>query len=452
MAKRKISKTRKKRRRGYRPHDLADVHPLLEPSGLTALELQQLRTLGMGYRVPMRDIHRDYPGKNTFGIPPEVLEEQKGTVLANDGTMIPLDVARHMARDNFMTPGGDASLEKARVESEFDMLEDARRRMEYYDLYKPGHPDMVEALKYTLRRDPEGNIPSVPQYRPGLGDLEDRKFIPGVGVHKGGRSPATRGEYDRTYDTVAIDPESVRKTLGGHDNLEGIGKVGELTPEGYMASMVSPHFLRKWGNVNPRFAPGNLTDVQMHELAGHRGTSYAFKSPHFRKHQGEFLGGKHRTRGADDPNTPLGLQELFNRFRGRDKEYAGSPRDTREHSMVYQGTSLETRGERAEKDLKDYVKMIGSGYGEYDKETGKYTGGTGLAAEQLRAMRTYGQLEKLRELVGVEHMKGLSEAELKRLLEILAAMGNPHRKGKLKTNPYGVTSKKDEPWWWNTNK
>jgi hypothetical protein len=58
----------------------------------------------------MRDIHRDYPGKNTFGIPPEVLEEQKGTVLANDGTMVPLDVARHMARDNFTSPGGDASL------------------------------------------------------------------------------------------------------------------------------------------------------------------------------------------------------------------------------------------------------------------------------------------------------------------------------------------------------
>jgi len=437
MARTRISKTRKKRRRGYSPHDLTEVHPPLEPSGLTASELQQLRTLGMGFRVPMRDIHRDYPGKNTFGIPPEVLEEQKGTVLANDGTMVPLDVARHMARDNFTSPGGDASLEQAKAESEFTMLENARRRMEHYGKVKPESPDMVEALKYTLRRDPEGNIPSVPQYRPGLGDMEERKFIAGEGIQKGGRRPVTRGTYSRGYDTVGLDLELLKGTLGGMDEK---AKIGELTPHGYTATVIPPHFLRKYGQLDPSVVPGNLSDVQLHELAGHRGTSYVFQSPNFRKHQGEFLGGKHRTRGGDDPDTPLGLQELFNKFTGRDKEYEGSPRDTREHSMVYQGTSLEPRGDRAKKDLKNYVKMIGSGYGEYDKETGKYTGGTGLAAEQLRAMRTYDQLKNLRELVGIdpEDIRSLSEKELQILLEILAAMGNPHRKEKLK---------QDEPWW-----
>ena len=449
MAKIRVSKTRKKRRRGHRPHDLADVHPLLEPSGLTALELQKLRTLGMGYRVPRRDVHTDYPGKNTYGVPPEVLEEQKGTVLVNDGTMIPLDVARNMARDNFMSPEGDASLEQMNVESEFTMLENARRRMEQYGKVKPGNPDMIEALKYTLRRDPEGNVPSMPYYRPGLGDIEERKFFAGEGIQKGGRMPVTRGTYSRGHDTVNLDLELLKGTLGGMDEKP---KIGELTPHGYMATVIPPHFLRKYGQLDPSVVPGNLSDVQLHELAGHRGTSYVFQSPNFRKHQGEFLGGKHRTRGADDPDTPLSLQELWARFNAPDETKSLPERESREHKMVYQGTSLkEDHGPRSKKDLKDYVKMIGSGYGKYDKETGKYTGGTGLAAEQLRAMRTYGQLEKLRELIGVEHMEGLSEAELKRLLEILAAIGNPHRKGKLNSNPYGVTYKKDEHWWWNTN-
>jgi hypothetical protein len=306
-----------------------------------------------------------------------------------------------------------ASRRQAEIEDEMALLEMARKRMEHYQSEgwsrqgfhrddQPGPnqpvPDLVETMKYSMRRDPGSrrrfrpdtqtshddeakniwhplplpeNIPT--NFTTGLGYQVDKDSA-GV-VH---RSPTVTANYVRNaglggpavplpvrnvedipFDTVNIDKE-----------LTGVGRV------------TSADIARDPNLSLPSLeVPADIGDIRMHERM-HKASDHAFRSPFFEKERGRFLGGGHPEKTK---------QEEYNEFIKR----GGSPQDrlhSREHEMVYTATQpLDPRHEasdvRTRRDVADFVKMIGSGYGEYNKETGQYEGKSGLAARQVEAYR-----------------------------------------------------------------
>ena len=309
-----------------------------------------------------------------------------------------------------------ASIKQARIEDEMALLEMARKRMEHYrnkgwsrqgfhrdDQPGPNQPvpDLEETMKYAMRRDPGArrrfrpdtqtshddeakniwhplplpeNIPT--NFETGLAYRVDKdssgyahrwptataNYVRNAGLGVPAVPLPVLNVADTPFDTVNIDKE-----------LTGVGRV-TAADKARDPNLSLPRLKAPEGS-------NNIGDIRMHERM-HKAVDHAFRSPFFGKERGRFLGGGHPEKTK---------QEEYNEFIKR----GGSPQDrlhSREHEMVYTATQpLDPRHEasdvRTRRDVADFVKMIGSGYGEYNKETGQYEGKSGLAARQVEAYR-----------------------------------------------------------------
>lgn len=301
-----------------------------------------------------------------------------------------------------------ASIKQARIEDEMALLEMARKRMEHYQSEGKPVPNLVETMKYSMRRDPsaerfytEEGVPyPLPENVPtnfvtGLGDYTimtehppSGAFVPSLSSGKARfRRPDTSANYIRNADLSVpiVDPKfnlsrsprsrfdtvNIDKELVGDFNITDSDK--EKNPE-----LKIP--------LEPGYGQENMGDIRMHERF-HKAYDHAFRSPFFSERRGKFLGKP--TVPADHKDEPHGKQVDYNKSIAR----GGSGFDkyrSREHNMIYSSTTPFARpaSPYVREDTKNWEDLIGKAYGEYDKEEGQYMNrNPGLAAIQLEAYR-----------------------------------------------------------------
>ena len=307
-----------------------------------------------------------------------------------------------------------ASMKQARIEDDMAFLEMARKRMEHYQSEGKPVPNLVETMKYSMRRDPgaqrfyqeDGAPHPLPEnietnFVTGLGDYSVQKPNPSGRRY---RTPDTTANYirnpdlsvpvvdptfDRKYhprnrwDTVNIDKELVG---GYNDEVKGFLKDFNLTASDKEKNPVLNFPL------NPLYGKDNTGDIRMHE-GMHKAYDYAFRSPFFSKMRGKFLGKP--TVPADHKDEPHGKQVDYNKSIAR----GGSGSDkwtSREHDMIYSSTTPDERPftPYVREDARNWEDLIGKAYGKYDKEAAASSlrhpqthQGSGLAAMQIEAYR-----------------------------------------------------------------
>jgi len=290
-----------------------------------------------------------------------------------------------------------ASRRQAEIEDEMALLEMARKRMEHYRSQGQPVPNLVETMKYSMRRDPsakrfytEEGVPyPLPENVPtnfvtALGDYSVQKPNPSGTRY---RRPDTTANYIRNPDLSVpiVDPEfNLSRSPRRRFDTVNIDKelVGDFN---VTASDKEKNPVLNFP-LHPQYGGENVGDIRMHERM-HKAYDHAFRSPFFTERRGKFLGGAEFPKGHRDAD--VGKQVDYNKSIAR----GGSGYDkfrSREHDIIYSATTPDERHPTfsTRKDISDFEHLIGKAYGKLDKASGQYMNrNPGLAAIQLEAYR-----------------------------------------------------------------